>query len=50
MFQARVASFDATEVTNAEITESEEISGYPTLAVYKNGVRIADYHGERTER
>jgi len=41
---------DGSDALNAEIVEQEQIDGFPTIAVYKNGVRISDYNGDRTNK
>lgn len=41
-----LASLDCTE--NPEMTEKYEISGFPTIKLFKNGKHIADYTGTRT--
>lgn len=48
--KAKIASVDVTDEGNAELVASEQIAGYPTLVVYKSGYRLADYHGERTDK
>jgi len=41
---------DGSDALNAEIVEQEQIDGFPTIAVYKNGIRISDYNGDRTNK
>ena len=50
LVQARVGSVDVTIEANQALAEAEGIVGYPTLLVYKNGSRVAEYQGARTQR
>lgn len=40
----------AADATAEEIIFREKVDGYPTLLVYKNGDRIGEYRGNRSER
>lgn len=33
-----------------QIVEDEHIDGFPTLVVYKDGQRLAEYQAHRTEK
>lgn len=43
----QVAMFDCSE--NPEMTEKFEISGFPTVKLFKKGKYIKDYNGKRTK-
>ena len=39
---------DGTTVANEPLAYKEDIDGYPTLLLYKNGDRLTEYTGDRT--
>lgn len=45
-FKGRLAMLDCTE--NPEVTEEYEISGFPTIKLFRNGRIIREYTGKRT--
>lgn len=36
--------------SNAGVAEHEGVVAYPTLLVYKNGVKTNEYHGNRAQK
>lgn len=48
--QAKVATFDVSLASNAGVAEHEGVIAYPTLLVYKNGVKSNEYHGNRAQK
>eukprot|EP00600_Ochromonadales_sp_CCMP1393_P007584 CAMPEP_0174973238 /NCGR_PEP_ID=MMETSP0004_2-20121128/11115_1 /TAXON_ID=420556 /ORGANISM="Ochromonas sp., Strain CCMP1393" /LENGTH=616 /DNA_ID=CAMNT_0016223633 /DNA_START=73 /DNA_END=1923 /DNA_ORIENTATION=- len=48
--QAKIGSFDVSRVGGEDYVTREGISGFPTLLVFKEGVRIAEYHGGRSHK
>ncbi len=43
----QIISIDVTG--NKDIIESESIDGYPTIALYKNGLKASEYYGDRSK-
>ena len=39
---------DCTSETAKSLCKEQEISGYPTMYLYKNGEKIVEFEGERT--
>lgn len=48
--QAKLAVLDVSLPGNAEIAEREGILSYPTMIVYKNGLKSNEYHGSRMQK
>lgn len=48
--QAIVCKIDGSKSDNSDIVQNEGVTGYPTLYVYKQGRRIAEYEGVREEK
>ena len=48
--QAVVCKFDGSKPAHADIVQNEEVSGYPTIYIYKQGRRFAEYQGVREEK
>ncbi|XP_019619588.1 PREDICTED: thioredoxin domain-containing protein 5-like isoform X2 [Branchiostoma belcheri] len=44
----KIAKVDCTTAGNKELCQDHKVTGYPTLILFKNGARIADYNGART--
>jgi thiol-disulfide isomerase/thioredoxin len=47
-FQAKVAKLDVTDEQFHPLVKHENITGYPTLLLYKQGLRVSEYQGHRT--
>ncbi|XP_053678795.1 thioredoxin domain-containing protein 5 homolog [Anopheles nili] len=43
-----IAKVDCTVDTNKELCGEQEISGYPTVFLYRNGEKITEYYGRRS--
>lgn len=45
-----MAQIDGSLPVVEELIASENVDGYPSYFLYKNGHRVGEYHGNRTER
>lgn len=45
-----LAKLDGSNPLVEELIANEKVDGYPTFLLYKNGHRIGEYHGNRTEK
>jgi hypothetical protein len=50
ILQCTMIGIDGSDSINADILEQEQIDGFPTIALYKNGLRLSDYNGDRNDR
>ncbi|RYY81183.1 hypothetical protein EON63_15950 [archaeon] len=48
--RAVVCKIDGSQPDNADIVQNEKVTGYPTLYIYKQGRRIAEYQGVREQK
>jgi thioredoxin domain-containing protein 5 len=46
--QVKIAKVDCTMQENREICSIQEVNGFPTLFIYKNGQKISEYNGSRS--
>lgn len=46
--QVKIAKVDCTFPENREICSIQEVNGFPTLFIYKNGQKISEYNGSRS--
>jgi thioredoxin domain-containing protein 5 len=44
----KIAQVDCTLSENKDLCTTQEVNGFPTLFIYKNGERIAEYNGSRS--
>ena len=44
----KIAKVDCTEASNRQLCASQKVSGFPTMIIYKNGVKIDEYDGNRS--
>jgi thioredoxin domain-containing protein 5 len=44
----KIAKVDCTMQENREICNIQEVNGFPTLFIYKNGQKISEYNGSRS--
>ncbi|ETN67986.1 disulfide-isomerase tigA [Anopheles darlingi] len=45
---ARIAKVDCTVDGNKELCGEQEVNGYPTVFLYRDGVKVTEYHGHRS--
>jgi len=45
--KVKIAHVDCTLEENKELCNDQEVEGYPTLFLYKNGVKVSEYNGSR---
>lgn len=41
----KIAKVDCTLQENRDLCNEQEVNGFPTLFVYKNGAKISEYNG-----
>ncbi|XP_018328109.1 thioredoxin domain-containing protein 5 homolog [Agrilus planipennis] len=46
--QARIAKVDCTVDANKPLCSEEEVDGFPTIFMYKNGAKVTEYDGDRS--
>lgn len=44
----KIAKVDCTLQENRDLCSEQEVNGFPTLFVYKNGEKISEYNGSRS--
>lgn len=44
----KIAKVDCTLADNKELCSKEEVDGFPTLFIYKNGEKVNEYNGSRS--
>lgn len=44
----KIAKVDCTLADNKDLCATEEVDGFPTLFIYKNGEKISEYNGSRS--
>uniref|UniRef100_A0A2M4A5E6 Putative disulfide-isomerase tiga n=1 Tax=Anopheles triannulatus TaxID=58253 RepID=A0A2M4A5E6_9DIPT len=44
----RIAKVDCTVDGNKELCGEQEVNGYPTVFLYRDGVKVTEYHGHRS--
>jgi len=45
--EVKIAHVDCTQDDNKELCTDQEVEGYPTLFLYRNGLKISEYNGSR---
>ncbi|XP_054266646.1 thioredoxin domain-containing protein 5 homolog [Macrosteles quadrilineatus] len=45
--KVKIAHVDCTLEENKDLCNDQEVEGYPTLFLYKNGVKVSEYNGSR---
>lgn len=46
--EVKIASVDCTLSDNKDLCSQQEVNGFPTLYIYKNGEKITEYNGSRS--
>ena len=44
----KIAKVDCSESDNKELCSNQEVEGFPTLFIYKNGEKLSEYLGDRS--
>lgn len=44
----KIAHVDCTLSENKDLCTTQEVNGFPTLYIYKNGEKITEYNGSRS--
>jgi thioredoxin domain-containing protein 5 len=44
----KIAQVDCTLSDNKDLCSQQEVNGFPTLFIYKNGEKITEYNGSRS--
>lgn len=43
-----IAKVDCTQESSKQLCSEQEVDGFPTLILYKNGVKVSEYTGTRS--
>lgn len=46
--EVKIAKVDCTLADNKELCSTQEVDGFPTLFIYKNGAKVGEYNGNRS--
>jgi thioredoxin domain-containing protein 5 len=44
----KIAKVDCTLADNKELCSQQEVNGFPTMFIYKNGDKLSEYNGSRS--
>lgn len=44
----KIAKVDCTLQENRDLCSQQDVNGFPTLFIYKNGEKISEYNGSRS--
>jgi thioredoxin domain-containing protein 5 len=43
----KIAKIDCSVGENRDVCSEQEVNGFPTIFLYKNGNKVSEYHGNR---
>lgn len=46
--EVKIAKVDCTLADNKELCSTQDVNGFPTLFIYKNGAKLEEYNGNRS--
>ena len=44
----KIAKIDCTLEVNRELCSEQDVNGFPTLFIYRNGEKLSEYNGNRS--
>lgn len=44
----KIAKVDCTLSNNKELCSAQEVNGFPTIFIYRDGTKMAEYNGDRS--
>jgi thioredoxin domain-containing protein 5 len=46
--KVKIAKVDCTLAENRDLCSEQDVNGFPTLYIYKNGEKVTEYNGNRS--